>query len=107
MKTNETHDAIIIEIEGNLKDDSALKLGKEITKLEQTTNKDIVLDVSRIKDVDSRGLGTLVYLWKTMDNDKHSLVLLNPSEFLEKILIDTNLIKVFSIIKDIKDLKRL
>lgn len=54
MKTNETHDAVVLEVKGLLKDDGILSLGKEIHRLDQDSDKDIVLDVSGVTEVNSR-----------------------------------------------------
>ncbi|PTN35626.1 STAS domain-containing protein [Desulfonatronum sp. SC1] len=69
---------------------------KNILEMLDKKNKIIVLDMSNVKFIDSRGLGSLIYLLKNVHQDQ-KLVLCSIDENVYNIIKLTKFDKIFSI----------
>lgn len=58
---------------------------------------DIVLDFSNVSFMDSTGLGVLISLQKTVEEDEHAIKIINVDNKIKKIFVITELDKVFGV----------
>lgn len=63
--------------------------------------KDLVLDLSEVESIDSRGLSLIIDLKNKTNECNKQLYILKPSEAVLKILRETNMLKVLTIIDNI------
>ncbi len=75
------------------------------TAVQKTEANHLVLDSSKIKAINSSGLGSLIAIMRTLAAKRINFYLLNPSDKLMEILSITHLDKVFTLIKDISKLQ--
>jgi anti-anti-sigma factor len=68
----------VIEITGDLSGEHVVKITAAIDKLRRGGAKTIAVDLSRTTFIDSHGLGVFVYCWRLLENEKRSLVFVNP-----------------------------
>ncbi len=73
----------------------SLELNKKVGKDFQ---KDLVLDLSEVNSIDSSGLRLIIGLNNTMSERNKQLYILKPSETVQKIFRETNMVKILKII---------
>ncbi len=73
---------------------------EELTKLEKTTKKDIVLDMRNTEFIDSSGIGTIIVLLKDLMSEKRKLCVKNPKGIVKESL---EMAKIFKFIKLLPD----
>lgn len=74
------------------------------TDINNNEIKHFVLDTSKIKAINSSGIGSLISLLRNLSLKSINLYLLNPSSKLNEILDITHLNKVFKIIMNIDEI---
>jgi len=97
LETKKTGDVVVVHLHGRLVAGARDILFAEVHKL-IPGNKRIVLDLCHLTHMDSMGLGTLARLYVSARSAGCALELMNLNEAIQKLLILTNLISVFSII---------
>ena len=92
----------IFAISGTLLGESGgMQLANEFNeKLEEGTLK-FVLDLHELKHVNSSGLGVFITMFTRARTRGGELVLLNPSEFIQSLLMITRLNSIFTIHTDL------
>lgn len=79
-------------------------LSKKLEPLTKKKVEKIVVDLSKVKYIDSHGLGIFVYAWKTMESNNKELVFYNPQSFIRDMFQATNLDKLLRIINNLEEL---
>jgi len=97
--TYETQDSIlIIHLKGDLIGENN---GPELVKIVNDSIHDRVIhcavDLSEVRYMNSSGIGVLITLLTKYRNHEGEMVLIKPSEKIEKLLVITKLNKIFSI----------
>ncbi len=72
-------------------------LQQAVADLLDENYKEIVVDLSKIKRINSSGLGSLISLYTTTSNKKGSLKIGGLNEFVKNVLNITKLVEVFEI----------
>lgn len=98
--TYETQDHIlIIHLKGDLIGENN---GPELVKIANDSIHDHIfhcaIDLSEVRYMNSSGIGVLITLLTKFRNQEGEMVLIKPSEKIEKLLLITKLNKIFSIV---------
>lgn len=96
VKTTEKYEAVIIELKGNVMGGEDTKEFNDLLhKMIDAGKKNIVLDLSGVKFMNSSGLGMLISGLTTMKKAGGLLKLAGTTEKIESLLIITKLITIF------------
>lgn len=104
IKTSERYGAVVIELKGNVmggedtKDFTGL-----LHKLIAEGKKNIVIDLSDVKFMNSSGLGMLISGLTTMKKADGNLKLARVTEKIESLLIITKLITIFESFESVEE----
>jgi anti-sigma B factor antagonist len=89
-------DVAVVSLKGNLMGEpDTTEVREKIYGLLQDDVRKIVLDLGKVKWVNSTGLGTLISVMTSVKNKDGDLRLANVTEKLESLFMITQLIKVF------------
>lgn len=102
---NETTDGILkIRLTGDLIGED---IGPEIIELASNALKDgiskCLVDISEVRYINSSGIGVLITLLTKFRNQSGEIVLINPSEHVNKLLIIIKLKNIFNIAQTEKE----
>ena len=87
----------IIYIDGELDIFNAQESRVKILEDYEKEKRDMVLDFSKVTFMDSTGLGVLISIQKTLNDDGHKLKIVNVDPKIKKIFVITELDEVFDI----------
>jgi anti-sigma B factor antagonist len=91
---------LIIRLEGDLigENDGAAILAKATDAIQDNVLK-CVIDISKLRYINSSGIGVLITILTKFRNKNGEVFLLNPSESVQKLLVITKLNAIFQIAK--------
>jgi anti-sigma B factor antagonist len=93
---SERYNCVVIEFKGNVMGGpDALALNEKLHELIDQGKKNAVVDLGRVKFMNSSGLGMLIGALTTMRNAGGDLRIANATEKIESLLMITKLITVF------------
>lgn len=98
MKTKivEKYGAVVIEVKGNVMGGpDATEFSNMLHKLLSENKKNMVIDLSSVKFMNSSGLGMLISGLTTVTKDGGKLKLANIGDKIESLLMITKLITIF------------
>jgi anti-sigma B factor antagonist len=98
MTINETFvgDVVVLELKGNLMGDpETTELREKIRSLVADGFLKVVLDIAKLKWVNSSGLGALISSLATVNNGGGDMRIANVTEKINSLFMITQLIKVF------------
>lgn len=98
MKTKvvEKYNAIVLELKGNVMGGpEAAEFNELVHKLLDEGKKNIVVDLSDVKFMNSSGIGMLITAYTTMKNGGGQLKLANATDKINSLLVITKLITIF------------
>jgi anti-sigma B factor antagonist len=92
----ERYNCVVIEFKGNVMGGpDALTLNEKLHELIDQGKKNAVVDLSRVKFMNSSGLGMMIGALTTMRNAGGDLRIANATDKIESLLMITKLITVF------------
>lgn len=95
-KVAEKYNAVVIELKGNVMGGEDTKEFTEtLHKLIEQGKKNVIVDLSAVKFMNSSGLGMLISGLTTMKRADGHLKLANVTDKIESLLIITKLITIF------------
>ncbi|MDZ7766723.1 MAG: STAS domain-containing protein [Melioribacteraceae bacterium] len=95
-KVSEKYNAVVIELKGNVMGGpEAQEFSDLLHKLIDEGKKNVVIDLSSVKFMNSSGLGMLISGFTTMKNGGGSLKLAKATEKINSLLVITKLITIF------------
>jgi anti-sigma B factor antagonist len=95
---NSLDDVLIIGLEGDLiGEDTGLDLVEKATTAISEGTLRCIIDISKVRYINSSGIGVLITLLTKFRNKGGDLILVNPSETVSKLLIITKLNAIFTI----------
>lgn len=104
FKSEIHHDYQLLTLEGNLIGED---LGSGILEVaNEAINKEVikcVIDIEKVKYINSTGIGVLITLLTKFRNQGGEVVIINPSEHVQKLLIITKLTAIFKIADSIEE----
>jgi len=102
IKISEKYDAVIIILKGNVMGGEDTKnFNETLHKLIDDGKKNIIIDVSNVKFMNSSGLGMLIGGLTTVKKSEGRLILAGVTEKIESLLIITKLITIFETSDDV------
>lgn len=103
-KVNERYEAVIIELKGNVMGGEDTKEFNDLLhKLIDEGKKNVVIDLSDVKFMNSSGLGMMIGGLTTMKKTGGNLKLARVTEKIESLLIITKLITIFEFYDNVDD----
>jgi anti-sigma B factor antagonist len=103
-KVNERYEAVVIELKGNVMGGEDTKEFNDLLhKLIDEGKKNIVVDLSDVKFMNSSGLGMMIGGLTTMKKSGGNLKLARVTEKIESLLIITKLITIFEFYENVDD----
>ena len=104
FNVSEKYNCVVIEFKGNVMGGpDAVSLNETLHKLIDEDKKNIVIDLGKVKFMNSSGLGMLIGALTTMRKAGGSLVIANATDKIESLLIVTKLITVFKHFKSLDE----
>ncbi len=103
MKIKEIDNGYLIEADEEIEIYNNHNIKSEIFNLIDLGINNIVIDLSKVKYIDSSGLGVLISALKKLKQIGGKLILLAPTKEIQEILKLTNLSKVFLIVGSMDD----
>lgn len=90
----------MIRLEGDLigENDGTALLGKATDAIQEKVLK-CIIDISRLRYINSSGIGVLITILTKFRNKGGEVFLLNPSESVQKLLVITKLNAIFQVAK--------
>ncbi|MGD8305813.1 MAG: STAS domain-containing protein [Ignavibacteria bacterium] len=104
IKVKEKYEAVILELKGNVMGGEDTKDFNELLhKLIDDGKKNMIVDLSDVKFMNSSGLGMLIGGLTTIKKADGRLILANVTDKIESLLIITKLITIFETAKDVDE----
>jgi anti-anti-sigma factor len=94
----------VIGIVGELSGESVGKVAARLEKVRKTGALTIAVDLNRTTFIDSHGLGVFVYCWRLLENERRTLVFVNPHGFILNMFHNTNLDRLFKVVDSLEAL---
>jgi len=99
---SERYNCVVIEFKGNVMGGpDAVSLNETLHELIEKEQKNVVVDLAKVKFMNSSGLGMLIGALTTMRKAGGELKIANATDKIESLLIVTKLITVFSHYKSV------
>ena len=93
---SERYNCVVIEFKGNVMGGpDAVNLNEELHKLIEKDQNNVIVDLGKVKFMNSSGLGMLIGALTTMRKAGGDLRIANAADKIESLLIVTKLITVF------------
>ncbi len=103
-KVNERYEAVVIDLKGNVMGGEDTKEFNDLLhKLIDEGKKNIVVDLSDVKFMNSSGLGMMIGGLTTMKKAGGNLKLARVTEKIESLLIITKLITIFEFYENVDE----
>jgi anti-sigma B factor antagonist len=104
FKISEKYNAAIVEVKGNMMGGpEAAEFSDQLKKLLAEGKKNIVIDLSDVKFMNSSGLGMLISGLTTVKNGGGLLKLANVTDKIQSLLMITKLITIFETFESVDD----
>jgi anti-sigma B factor antagonist len=102
IKVSEKYDAVIISLKGNVMGGEDTKnFNETLHKLIEEDKKNVIIDVSHVKFMNSSGLGMLIGGLTTVKKAEGRLILAGVTEKIESLLIMLTMLLNNSLLKGI------
>ena len=88
---------IVLDLEGNLALESNAQFRKHVTDIIDAGARKLIVNMARVKYMDSSGLGELISCYTTLQRVSGRIKLLHLSDRLQYLLVITKLTRVFEI----------
>jgi anti-sigma B factor antagonist len=103
ISNNLENGKLLVKIEGEVDVYTSIDLKKELTKLVESDQKNIIIDLENVNYMDSSGLGVLVALLKELKKIGGELKLISLPVSVKKIFDLTRLTKFFNIYNNLDE----
>ena len=104
FNTSERYNSVVIEFKGNVMGGpDAVSLNEKLHELIDADKTNVVVDLGKVKFMNSSGLGMLIGGLTTMRKSGGDLRIANATDKIESLLIVTKLITVFKHFKSVDE----
>lgn len=104
FNVSERYNCVVIEFKGNVMGGpDAVNLNEQLHELIENGKKNVVVDLGKVKFMNSSGLGMLIGALTTMRKAGGDLRICNAADKIESLLIVTKLITVFKHYKSLDE----
>ncbi|MES0490000.1 MAG: STAS domain-containing protein [Leptospirales bacterium] len=91
----------VVYLQGKITAMNGIEINNKLKNLFEDNNYNVIVDISEIDYMDSKGMAMLLTLAKTIDQNQGKLILSKPSAFVKELLDLTNLSSFFNIASDL------
>ena len=91
----------VVYLQGKITAMNGIEINNKLKNLFEDSNYHVIVDISEIDYMDSKGMAMLLTLAKTIDQNQGKLILASPSTFVKELLDLTNLSSFFNISTDL------
>ena len=106
-KIDEKYNCVILTLKGNVMGGpDGAKLHDTLHELKEDGKTNVVVDLSKVKFMNSSGLGMLISAMTTMRNAGGDLRLANVADRIQSLLVITKLITVFKHFESVEEAAR-
>lgn len=96
FNVDERYNAVVLQLKGNVMGGpDGAKLHDQLHEMKESGKKNVVVDLAKVKFMNSSGLGMLISGLTTMRNSGGDLRLANVADRIQSLLVITKLITVF------------
>lgn len=96
FNVDERYNAVVVQLKGNVMGGpDGAKLHDQLHEMKESGKKNVVVDLGKVKFMNSSGLGMLISGMTTMRNSGGDLRLANVADRIQSLLVITKLITVF------------
>lgn len=96
FNVDERYNAVVLQLKGNVMGGpDGAKLHDQLHEMKESGKKHVVVDLGKVKFMNSSGLGMLISGMTTMRNSGGDLRLANVADRIQSLLVITKLITVF------------
>jgi anti-sigma B factor antagonist len=104
FNVSERYNCVVIEFKGNVMGGpDAVNLNEKLHELIENDKKNVVVDLSKVKFMNSSGLGMLIGALTTMRKADGDLRIANATDKIESLLVITKLVTVFKHFKTLDE----
>jgi len=104
IKTEEKYSAVIIELKGNVMGgEDSQKFSELLHKLLEEGKRNVIVDLSKVKFMNSSGLGMLISGYTTIKNGGGKFAIAGATEKINSLLVITKLITIFDNYKNVEE----
>ena len=104
FNVDERYNSVVITLKGNVMGGpDGAKLHDTLHDLKEKSKTNVVCDLSKVKFMNSSGLGMLISAMTTMRNAGGDLRLANVADRIQSLLVITKLITVFKHFESVED----
>lgn len=104
FSTSERYNSVVIEFKGNVMGGpDAVNLNEKLHEFIDSGKNNVVVDLGKVKFMNSSGLGMLIGALTTMRKAGGDLRIANATDKIESLLIVTKLITVFQHFKSVDE----
>ena len=104
LKHHEQYNAVVIELKGNVMGgDDTKEFNELLHKLLDEGKKNIIVDLSEVKFMNSSGLGMLIGGLTTMKKGNGSMKLARTTDKIESLLVITKLSQIFESFETVEE----
>ena len=104
FQTDERYNSVVISFKGNVMGGpDAVALNEKLHELIDAGKKNVIVDLGKVKFMNSSGLGMLIGALTTMRNGGGDLRLANATDKIQSLLIITKLVTVFQNFKSLDE----
>ncbi|MFA5669675.1 MAG: STAS domain-containing protein [Balneolaceae bacterium] len=104
FSTSERYNSVVIEFKGNVMGGpDAVSLNEKLHEFIDAGKNNVVVDLAKVKFMNSSGLGMLIGALTTMRKAGGDLRIANATDKIESLLIVTKLITVFKHFKSVDE----
>ena len=105
IELQEEDTILIFHIKGNIEGPNTVLLSKKLEAMSESAFSTYVLDFSEVHNIDSCGLGGLIYSQVLLERSEKRMVLLNPQGYVRRLFFDCRLEKVMKIVSTMEELE--
>ncbi len=94
---------VLLEVMGSINTYTYKEFEAKIDK--HIKNNNLVLDLSRVKNISSSGLGILMAAFDEVEESGHTIYFLNPSDIVKLAIDSTGFPEAFNIIQSVNEMQ--
>jgi anti-anti-sigma factor len=97
-KKNTKRQIVSVSVSGSIYGEDGTIMSDELRSASDTGLSKIALDLSRTTGMDSCAMGVIIYWSRNLNQENRQFMLVNPSDTVKELFVNTNLDKVIKII---------
>ena len=100
IETEALDNAVLVKISGKIGTEESGILKKELSKIIDEKEENIILDVNKSEYICSMGLGVILNIYKSLSGKNKKLIIINTNPEIDEIFTTTKMTEILSIVPD-------